>query len=477
MPSNDIDMDNLFKNRFENFEHEPPEQMLEQVLAEVDKLNVPVHKSSPSLSKAWIYGVSAVVLLAVVATIVFNIIGNDNPTPTIRLTHSPKTTEVLEVKKTITAADHHTKPTHTAEPIAVVDSKPKKQESIVKQETKQAYKQKQDVENNNKTESTRTYNVDIKSERYTCNGQVALKAEGYTNNGQWTASESVQFSRADNPVCEVYTNYVGRVLFTYSNAFCSDTFSVYFVEPSTQLSYKLYDATCGKANAQIAFDVPKGRRLVSENMLVLNENNKITALEAGEYKLELKDQYQCSYTYVVNLRQNNLVSGITHDALDYTVDYPIYFKNNTDIEEATYLWDFGDGTQSFLAKPEHVYKTPGTYKVSLEITQGDCTTSTSIQSLRIKDRPMAIPNIFTPNNDGENDLFSISVPEGTKVFNGMIYSNNGQLVYKWNDPDEAWDGRWYNGQEAAEGTYYYIIKGKDVKGKTFEYKSFLELRR
>ena len=66
-----------------------------------------------------------------------------------------------------------------------------------------------------------------------------------------------------------------------------------------------------------------------------------------------------------------------------------------------------------------------------------------------------IPNVFTPNNDGNNDGFYISgtsfIMNSTTIFNRW-----GEVVFKTNFSN-AWDGRLSSGQLAPDGTYYYFI--------------------
>jgi gliding motility-associated-like protein len=72
-----------------------------------------------------------------------------------------------------------------------------------------------------------------------------------------------------------------------------------------------------------------------------------------------------------------------------------------------------------------------------------------------------IPNVFTPNGDGNNDRFYLS-GESNYCYDSLtvqIYDRWGKLVYESDDPEFWWDGNTKSGQEASEGTYYVILKG------------------
>jgi gliding motility-associated-like protein len=71
------------------------------------------------------------------------------------------------------------------------------------------------------------------------------------------------------------------------------------------------------------------------------------------------------------------------------------------------------------------------------------------------------PNTFTPNNDGVNDYFSVSV-KGIVTFGSVsIYNRYGQLMFMTKSADEQWDGK-YNGAKLPDGTYYWIFEGEDI---------------
>ena len=87
-----------------------------------------------------------------------------------------------------------------------------------------------------------------------------------------------------------------------------------------------------------------------------------------------------------------------------------------------------------------------------------------------------IPNIFTPNGDGSNEIFKI-LGGGIKTLSGGVYNRWGQQVYNWNTVSGGWDGHTLSGKEAASGTYYYVITILFNKGKEETYKGSFALVR
>jgi gliding motility-associated-like protein len=78
-----------------------------------------------------------------------------------------------------------------------------------------------------------------------------------------------------------------------------------------------------------------------------------------------------------------------------------------------------------------------------------------------------IPNAFTPNGDEKNDIFLAKTEMELKFFEMVIYSANGQELFRSNDINRGWDGR-YRNQPQPHGVYRYKIRYTDSLGKTVE---------
>lgn len=74
-----------------------------------------------------------------------------------------------------------------------------------------------------------------------------------------------------------------------------------------------------------------------------------------------------------------------------------------------------------------------------------------------------IPNVFTPNGDGVNDLWEISVP-GSAQNKVYILNRWGNLVYESGISGLKWDGKTQDGSEVSEGTYFYRIDNSNIAG-------------
>ena len=73
-----------------------------------------------------------------------------------------------------------------------------------------------------------------------------------------------------------------------------------------------------------------------------------------------------------------------------------------------------------------------------------------------------MPNVFSPNGDGQNDLFQLKKDQFDRCYDALtvrIYNRWGQNVYESDDAKFEWDGRDENGNEMTEGTYYVVLQG------------------
>jgi gliding motility-associated-like protein len=103
------------------------------------------------------------------------------------------------------------------------------------------------------------------------------------------------------------------------------------------------------------------------------------------------------------------------------------------------------------------------YIVSVGDASG-CKTSDSIEVIGISCVDIyTLPNVFTPNGDGINDLYYIknACPAGDYLL--IIFNRWGNEIYRSTDTNQGWNGRNKSGTEVSEGTYYFILT---VKGKT-----------
>jgi len=122
------------------------------------------------------------------------------------------------------------------------------------------------------------------------------------------------------------------------------------------------------------------------------------------------------------------------------------------------VWNTGDTTSSIIAGLE------GNYWFIATDT-ANCTVQDTIIVTIIsrEDSEGVVPNVFSPNRDGKNDLFEVR-GRSLDRFSMEIFNRWGQKLYETNSPDRGWNGGVDNniGDAVPEGTYYYIISFKSL---------------
>lgn len=138
-------------------------------------------------------------------------------------------------------------------------------------------------------------------------------------------------------------------------------------------------------------------------------------------------------------------------------DVPIQF---TDLSShaVSWQWDFGDGGSAIEQHPTHIFRKPGSFQVTLTVTgEGGCRDTFSLGPYQILLPNLYLPNVFTPNEDGINDVFGIEY-SGKEPFTLQVFDRWGKLAHTSTDPSIPWNGIRINGLAAAEGVYYYVLQ-------------------
>ena len=142
----------------------------------------------------------------------------------------------------------------------------------------------------------------------------------------------------------------------------------------------------------------------------------------------------------------------------------------------TYEWSPGYNITS-LTKPK---VTVNPFKTTQYILRGynskGCYSSDTINVIVVEDcGEMYVPNAFTPNNDGANDVLYVrGICLQSLTF--MVFNRWGEKVFETADQKLGWDGT-YKGEEMNTGVFVYRLEGKTYDGKGFSAKGNITLIR
>jgi gliding motility-associated-like protein len=154
-----------------------------------------------------------------------------------------------------------------------------------------------------------------------------------------------------------------------------------------------------------------------------------------------------------------------------SLDPDVFFYDQS-TNAAYWNWSFGDTmsgiyNHSFDQSPNHSFYGPGTYTIWLIATNSSGCVDSVSHVLEVKE-PLSffVPNAFTPNNDGLNDVF---MPVGLGIdpnnFIMYIFDRWGEAIYNSNDLYKGWNGRTEGSDKLCQmGVYVWLIDYKDING-------------
>lgn len=150
------------------------------------------------------------------------------------------------------------------------------------------------------------------------------------------------------------------------------------------------------------------------------------------------------------------------------------FSTNAD----GYLWTFSETATTYTTlNATHSYSASGNYTVTLVAMNLNGCSTISSYSFRLSDSSgVTLPNFFTPNADGVNDVFKPTA-RGLTSLKVHIYNRFGILVYNWDTVNGFWDGYTTSGILCESGTYFYVLEATGFDGKSYKLKSYLNLFR
>jgi gliding motility-associated-like protein len=115
-------------------------------------------------------------------------------------------------------------------------------------------------------------------------------------------------------------------------------------------------------------------------------------------------------------------------------------------------WQDGTHNQSYTVAQ------PGTYILTATNNCGSATDEILFSKGQCR---VYVPNAFTPNADGRNDLFKALGTELVTQFNLRIFNRYGQVVFETSDKSKGWDGK-FNSKPSPGGAFVYVLSYKEM---------------
>jgi len=257
------------------------------------------------------------------------------------------------------------------------------------------------------------------------------------------------------------------ITYPFNGLGCADTLYTTVNKNNSDFNFKVTDtlyACAGGAVDLTASTVTAGSSSTlqlsystdADGLYYLYQPQSITM--SGTYYIKAVSPQGCNNILPVNVIIGNPVVKVTNPP---PVNYPATVDISTTFAHApntTYTY-FTDSEATLMVDDYQHIGHSGTYYIKATSKTG-CVT---IKPVTVVVNPPPPPitqavNTFTPNNDGINDYFSVTIVGYGEFGSLRIYSRYGQLVFQTKSSDTPWDGK-YNGRPAPVGTYYWLFDG------------------
>lgn len=175
-------------------------------------------------------------------------------------------------------------------------------------------------------------------------------------------------------------------------------------------------------------------------------NSTLWARQPGTYWVRTTNGL-CSKTDTIHLRERPFTVDL---GTDVRLCEGKTYTLRADLAGSSYLWNTGSTAASIETRSSGLFK--------VEVRDGNCFSTDSVYLSFVPcEDCLFLPNAFSPNGDGRNDVFQVQPRCPVANYQIKIYDRWGRSIFSSNTLNYHWDG-YVKGRAADIGVYYYIIK-------------------
>jgi gliding motility-associated-like protein len=207
----------------------------------------------------------------------------------------------------------------------------------------------------------------------------------------------------------------------------------------------VFDTTCNGR----AYTLPDGRQVFT----------------AGAYTTTLTSVKGCDsvVTIYLSVKEKPMVTMAPEVCLFVGQRFTMTIQPGFD----KYIWE--DGVTGNV----RVLRYPGVYRVNVSNECGTTSLRTLAKDCSVD---LFLPTAFTPNGDGQNDIFRLRTPNGQELLEFRVFNRWGEEVFFTKNLSQGWDGT-YRGAPAPAGSYVYFVRYKNTMGIEKQLKGAVHLLR
>jgi len=326
----------------------------------------------------------------------------------------------------------------------------------------------------------------------TLNGTTS--ANGASFSYVWTKPDGTTFE--DSTQLSIIVQQVGTYLLKVisSENGCEALDSVLVTDDSnypTDLKLKLIDPTCfGSKNGQILIENITGGTapyFFGLNNTTLEQTQAFKNLEPGTYQVRVEDVEGCGYETKVTLKEGaplkvDLGADTMIDRYDRIFLEPFVNVPTQTITDLTWGGPIEEKCiEGCWLQPVKPLRT-SVYTITVTNSAG-CVAKDDIEVTVDTSNRVYVPNVFSPNGDGRNDVFIIHGGKEIRSIQSLqIFNRWGNQVFEAqnflpNDPTRAWDGRSRNGTPYNSAVFVYVAVIEFVDGTVEKLKGDITIMR
>lgn len=218
------------------------------------------------------------------------------------------------------------------------------------------------------------------------------------------------------------------------------------------------------------------------NTIANATTNQLISIGAGSYYVVVKDISGCSVTSSIYS-----VNNIDQTILAPRVDDGYIFRGTSAVINVKnfqpynyWLYDTLPLLNPIQISSNGLFNTNSIWYNKyfyLQGNKGTCKSSLTTVYIKVFDKSKIIlPNAFSPNSDGINDRFGLTVEGVVNLDKFSIYNRNGNLVFTTKNILDYWDGT-IDGNKAPIGTYYWLVNARDNENRPIKESGYILLIR
>ncbi len=207
-------------------------------------------------------------------------------------------------------------------------------------------------------------------------------------------------------------------------------------------------------------------QLTSRGTTISSDSRLIESLKGGDYEVTVTDANGCEATTSLTVGEPSLLEADLNTLINESIcpqasNGRLFVDAKGGVPDYQFFWSSNNGVEG----QEVSDLSMGGYSVRIVDANGCEATFSTVVAERFP--KISVPNAFSPNDDGTNDVFK-PVTDCNLPFSVQVYNQWGAVVFSSQDINQGWDGN-FEGEKAPDGKYSYIIfYTVTLNGRTYE---------